>query len=196
MKWHLVNNLVLGKYSMCDSWVRPLSVHKFSRPYQGVANRELEIATLSIQMQPKEQYLYHACVLRAHLTANTSASNQVRFYGRLGGGAYVNRTVALNVKFRERPRFCFPAGNCGLVRLDEVFSNRLVQVEPATPIFPVVAHWLVFPIPLLLLSTKHNGSRFRFLKSLVWPGLESNSTPSDCKGDALTTRSRSRSRKP
>ena len=125
MKWHLVNNLVLGKYSMCDSWVRPLSVHKFSRPYQGVANRELEIATLSIQMQPKEQYLYHACVLRAHLTANTSASNHVRFYGRLrgeGGGAYVKRTVALNVKFRERPRFCFPAGNCGLVRLDEVFG--------------------------------------------------------------------------
>ena len=41
-------------------------------------------------------------------------------------------------------------------------SNLLVQVEPATAFFPVVAHWLVFPTPLLMLSTKHNGSRFHF----------------------------------
>ena len=32
-------------------------------------------------------------------------------------------------------------------------SNLLVQVEPATAFFPVVAHWLA----LLMLSTKHNG---------------------------------------
>ena len=40
--------------------------------------------------------------------------------------------------------------------------NPLVQVEPATAFFPVVAHWLVFPTPSLMLSTKHNGSRFHF----------------------------------
>ena len=34
-------------------------------------------------------------------------------------------------------------------------SNLLVQVELATAFFPLVAHWLVFPTPLLMLSTKH-----------------------------------------
>ena len=37
-------------------------------------------------------------------------------------------------------------------------SNLLVQVEPATAFFPAVAHWLVFPTPLLMWSITHNGS--------------------------------------
>ncbi|KAJ8037956.1 hypothetical protein HOLleu_18908 [Holothuria leucospilota] len=60
------------------------------------------------------------------------------------------------------------------MRLNVPVSNQLVQVETTTTFFPVVAHWLVFPTPLLMLSTKHKGSRFHFFSvfGMTRPGFE------------------------
>ena len=61
-------------------------------------------------------------------------------------------------------------------------SNLLVQVKPATAFFPVVAHWLVFPTPLLMLSTKHNGSRLHFFKvfGMTRPAVEPRTFQLQC----------------
>ena len=54
----------------------------------------------------------------------------------------------------------------------------LVQVQLATAFFPVVAHWLVFPTPLVMLSTKHNGRRFHLLNAeLLHQPMHKNNQP-------------------
>ena len=47
--------------------------------------------------------------------------------------------------------------------------------------FPVVAHWLVFPTPLLMLSTKHNGSRLHFLSLWYDPACSWTPNPSTAR---------------
>ena len=69
------------------------------------------------------------------------------------------------------------------IRLDSMefdgpVSNLFVQVQLATAFFPVVAHWLVFPTPLVMLSTKHNGSRFHLLNAeLLHQPMHKNNQP-------------------